>query len=113
MLVVIQKIRSRIVRYIKIGPTIVVVISPRRAEAIVMMRIVHASLLRNFLESPVALVVKEQIRFAGHSPRTALHQDPLETAESRVVAELRQVVDIDVHVARDKEIDVSVAVIIG
>ena len=98
VLVAIEKIRSGVVGYVKIGPAVVVVISPGCAEAVIMMRVVDAGLLRNFFEGAIALVVKEQIGFAGHAPGAALHEHSLEAAEARIVAELRQVVDIDVNV---------------
>ena len=59
MLVVIQKIRAGIVRDIKVGPAVVVVVAPGRSQSVVMMRIVDASLLRNFFEGAIALVMKE------------------------------------------------------
>ena len=113
MLVVIQKVGARIVRDIKIGPAVVVVVAPGRTQAVIVMWIVHAGFLRNFFKRAIAFVVKQQIRFAGHAPRPALHQHSLETAEARIVAELRQIVDIHVHITRDKKIYAAVAIIVG
>src|SRR5579863_430715 len=78
-----------------------------------MMRIVDTSLLRNFLERSIAPVMKQQIGFSGQSPRTALHQHSLKSAEPRIVAELWQFVDIDMNVARNKKINVAVAIIVS
>src|SRR5579864_4016257 len=78
-----------------------------------MMRIVYARLLRNFLEGSIALVMKQQIGFPRQSPWTALNQHSLKPAEPGIVAELRQFVDIDMHVARDKKINVAVTIVVG
>src|SRR5271156_1382605 len=113
MLIAIQIIWSGVICYVKVGPAVVVVIAPGCAQTIIMMGIVHSSLFGNFLEGTIALVVKEQIRFAGHSPRTTLHQHSLEAAKSRIVAEDGKVIDIHVDIARDKKIDFAVAIVIA
>jgi hypothetical protein len=77
-----------------------------------MVGIVDASFLRNFFEGSIALVVEKQIRFSGHAPRAALHQNSLVPAEVRIVAKLRQVVDIDMHIARNEEVDMAIAIVI-
>ncbi len=44
---------------------------------------------------------------------TALHQNASVAAEFFVAAKLRKLVHVQVHVARDKEIDVSITVVVG
>src|ERR1700675_4139865 len=112
MLIAIEKVRARIVRHVKIGPAVVVVITPSRAQAIIMMWIVDPGLLRNFFKRSIALVVKQQIRFSGQAPRSALHQYSFESAKARIVAKLRQLIHIDVNIARNKKIDPAIAIII-
>src|ERR1700730_9597301 len=57
--------------------------------------------------------MEEQVRLARQAPGATLHQHALEAAESGIAAEFGQLVDIDVHVARDKKIDLAVAVVVG
>src|SRR5271154_447728 len=57
--------------------------------------------------------MKQQIGFAGHTPRAALHQHALEAAEAGIVAELGQVVHIDVDITRDKKIHAAVAIVVS
>jgi hypothetical protein len=64
-----------------------------------MVGIVDASFLGNFLEGSIATVVKEQIGFALHSPRAALHQDSFEAAMFLVAAESGQFIHVDLDVA--------------
>ena len=52
-----------------------------------MFGIVYASLPGNFLEGSVSSIVKEQVGFALHSPRAALHQDSFEAAVFLIAAE--------------------------
>ena len=61
----------------------------------------NASAHGDFLKRAVATVVIQQIALALEPPRTALHEHAFVAAEF-AFAELRQVIEIDVHVARDK-----------
>src|SRR5205809_7148738 len=57
-------------------------------------------------------MVEEQIRLPNHSPRPALHKDSFEAAVFLVAAEGGQLIHIEMHVARDKQIDVPIFVIV-
>src|SRR5437588_11724834 len=87
VLVPIEKIRARIVGHVKVGPAVIVVVSPGRAQAVVVMGIVHSGFFRNLFKGTVTVVMKKQIGFARQSPGTALHQHSLEAAEARIVTE--------------------------
>ena len=64
-----------------------------------MFRVVDTSFLGNFLEGPIATVVKEQVRFALHSPGATLHQDSFEAAVFLIASEGGQFIHVNVDVA--------------
>ena len=57
--------------------------------------------------------MKEQVRFAEHSPRTALHRDSLEAAVLLILPEVGEFVHVEVHVSRDEQINVAVSIVVG
>ena len=61
MFVAIQIIGAGIIRDKQVGPAIVIVISPYRAESVVVIGIVDSSFLRHFFERSIAAIVKQQI----------------------------------------------------
>ena len=101
MIIVIQMIRRSIVGNEQVGPAIVVVIAPDHAQAVIAVRIIHPSFLRNFLERTVAPVVKKQVSFPLHAPGAALHWHSFEIAELGA-ARHRQIIHIHVYVAGDE-----------
>src|SRR5215471_20047382 len=105
-------IRGGIVSDEQIGPAVVVVVALGHAEAVVFVGIVNARLLRYFFECAIATIVVEKIGFALHAPGAALHGNAFELTKLGR-AELRQVVHVHVNVARDEQIDIAVAVIVG
>ena len=112
LVVAVQKIRRRIVRDVQVRPPVAVVIEPGDAEPEVAVRIGHARLLRYVGEVAVAVVVKENIRFARKSARAALHGDAAVLARL-VPAEIRQMIEIDFDVAADEQIEPAVPIVIG
>src|SRR2546429_2259325 len=78
-----------------------------------MVWIVYASFLGNFLEGSIATIVKKQVGFALHPPRAALHQDSLEAAVFLIAAEGGQFINVNVDVAGNEQIDESVTVIVS
>ena len=56
--------------------------------------------------------MKQQIALALHSPRSALHADSLEAAGLLVAAKCRELVDVEMHIARDEQIDMTVTVVV-
>ena len=55
---------------------------------------------------------KQQVRFAVHSPRTALHGNSFELAEA-LCCRIPAGCHVDVHIAGHEEIDVAVAIVVG
>ena len=113
MLVVIEVVRAGIVGDVQIGPTVVIVIAPDRAQAVVFVGIVDACLFGNFFKRAVAAIVKEQVGFPEHAPGSALHRDSLEAAVLLVLAEVRQFIHVKVNVAGDEKIYVSVTIVVS
>src|SRR5262249_22194842 len=56
--------------------------------------------------------MEQKVRFSLEAARTALDGDPPVLA-GLVLAELRQVREVDVHVAADEEIELAVTIVVG
>ena len=110
-IVVIEQARRRVVGYVKIEAAVFVVIQPQHAQPVVASG-VDAELLRDIGKGAVAIVVVETVAAALQSARPAIDRDAAILAE-HAVAELGQVVDIQVHVVGDIEIEVAIVVIIA
>src|SRR6266576_76224 len=113
MLVAIQIVRASIIRYIKIGPAVVVVIAPHYSHSVVEMFIVHARFFRDVLEGSIASIVKQEIAFTLHTPLSALHQNATETAEFLVAAQFWKLIHIYVDVARNEQIYTAIAIVVS
>ena len=111
-LILIQEIRRRIVGHVQIGPPVGVVVEPRDAEPEVRARIGDARLRADLGEAAVAVVVKQQVGLALQAARTALDGNAAILA-GLVLAEFRQMIEIDLHVAADEEIEISVVIVVG
>src|SRR5580704_2958867 len=72
-IVVIEIVGNGIVGDDKIGPAVVVVIGPHRAEAVVADLIMDASFHGDFFERAIPAIVVEKIALAFEAPRAALH----------------------------------------
>src|SRR4029078_13406996 len=107
----VEEMGGGVVRDVEIGPAVVVEVEPRDAQAEVAARIGHAGLLRHVGELAVAVVVEEEIAFPLQAARPALHRDAAVFA-GLVLAELREVGEIDLHVAADEKIETAVAVLV-
>ena len=81
------------------------------AQAVIAVRVGDAGLLRHVGERAVAVVAVERVAVAGQSARAALHGDALELA-GLVLAELRQVVEVEVDVVGDEQIEIAVVVVV-
>src|SRR3989440_2356885 len=112
VVVVVEIVGNGIVGDQEVRPAIVVVIDPHDAEAVVADLIMDAGLDGNFLKGAVAAIVIEEVALPLQAPGTALHQDAFEAAEL-IAAELRQVVHVQMGVARDIKIDEAVAVVVA
>src|SRR5207249_10988348 len=102
MLITIQIIRAGIIRHIEIGPAIVIVVTPLHSQTVIAVGIINPGFPRYFFESAIAAIVKQQIALALHAPRTALNSDSLEAASLLITPKSWQVIDVEVHVARDE-----------
>ena len=109
--VVIEQARRRIVRDVKIKAPVFVVIQPQDAETVIAFDI-NAEFFRDIGEGAVTVVVVETIARALQPARPAIYRDAPILAE-QTVAELRQIVDVQVDVVRDIEIEVAVVVIVA
>ena len=113
MFVVVEVIRAGIVGDIQVGPAVVVVIAPDHAQAVVFVGVVDAGFLGNFFKRAIAAIVKQQVGFAQHAPRAALHRDSLEAAVLLIFAEVGQFVHVEMHVAGDEQVHMAVAVVVA
>src|SRR5260370_33218347 len=77
------------------------------------MRIVDPGLSGNLFERAIAPVVVEEIGFPLQTPGPALHQHAAKAAELFIAAQLRQLIHIDVDIARYEQIHMAVAVVIS
>src|SRR4030088_1569538 len=109
VIVVVEVIRTGVVRHIQVGPAIVVVVAPNALHAKVVLRIVNAGCFRNVLEGAIAAIAEQEVRLAWKAPRSTLHHDPTEPAKLIIAAEFRQLVDVNEHVSRDKQIYLPIA----
>src|SRR5438094_10593129 len=66
----------------------------------------------NFFRRAVAAIVIEEIAFAFEAPGAALHKDAFEAAEF-VATELGKLVHVQMGIARDEEVDETVAVVVA
>src|SRR6266478_6436112 len=112
VIVVIEIVGDGVVGDEEIGPSVVVVIHPHDAQAVVADLIVDAGFDGNFFKGSVTAIVIEKITFAFEAPRATLHQNALEAAEF-VAPELREIVHVEVGVAGDVKVDETVAVVIA
>src|ERR1700724_567592 len=110
MVIVVEVVRTGVVRDIQIGPAIVVEVAPDALHAEVMLGVVNTGCFGDVLEGTIAAVAKQKIRFARKSPRSTLHHDPAETAKLIIAAEFRQLVDVNEYVPRHKKIDTPIAI---
>jgi len=108
VIVVVKIIRASIVSDIKVGPAVIVIVTPNYPETVVSVGIVHPGFLRDFFECSVAAVVIEQVGFAHHAPGAALHDDAAEFAG----AECSDVGEVHVNVPRDENIDEAVFIVV-
>ena len=64
------------------------------------------------MKRPLPVVAEEEVGLAGQPARAALHGDAAVLA-GLVLAELGQVLQVDLHVAADEEVEVAVAIVVG
>src|SRR5271168_456107 len=93
VIVVIEVAGDGVVGDEEIGPAIVVVVGPHRAEAVVADVVVDAGFGADFFERAVAAIVVEQVAFALQSPGAALHLQAFEIAKF-VAAECGELIEI-------------------
>ena len=108
--VVIEVIGAAIVRDIKIGPAVVIVISPHDPHAMQLARVAHRCLLRDIFECSIAAIAEEKVAFAFHFVGH-LEDDRPVSLHMRIGR--RKVMKVCFHVAGNKQIEVAVAVVIG
>src|SRR2546422_6444033 len=104
MFIMVEIVGAGVVRYVEIRPTVIVVVGPDALHAVVVIWIIYPGLLRNVFKRSVAAIAEQEVGFTGKSPRTALHRDASKSAGLVISAEFRQLVDIDVHIARHEKI---------
>jgi hypothetical protein len=107
MLVAVEVIGLSVICDVEIGPTVVIVVAPDRAQSEAPIRIADAGFLAHVLEGTVATVVEQEVRFAVHAPGS------LDRKAFVVGRNGTQLVDVGMDVARDEEIDATVAIIIS
>ena len=110
--IAIKKVGCSIVGHIEVRTSIVVEVAPNHAHAVIPIGIIHAGLFRDLSKGAVAVVVIESIACAFQSTRAALHLQ----VEKRTCGSIRQFLQIfqmAVHVVTDKQVNESVAIVIG
>ncbi len=112
LLVLVEEVRAGVVGHVEVRPAVAVEVEPGHAQAEVLARVADASLLSDLGEVPVPVVPEQEVRFAGEASRAALHVDAAILA-SLALAELRELVEVEVHVAADEEVEVPVPIVVG
>src|SRR6266404_4660739 len=108
--IAIEIIRAGIVGDIQIRPAIIVVIRPHSLHPEIVRRIVDSGFLGDILKRSVSSIAKQEIGFSRQSPGATLDRYAAELACLFVTAELRQFVDVYIHVTGNKEIYITIAV---
>ena len=75
--------------------------------------IIQPGFLRDIFKGTVTAIVKEKVAFALHAPGSALHEHAAKLAEFFIAAEFGQLVHVDMNIARDKQIDVPIAIVVA
>src|SRR5437660_10669223 len=75
--------------------------------------IIHPGFLRDIFKGTVTAIVKEKVAFALHAPGPALHEHAAKLAEVLIAAEFGQLVHVDMNIARDKQLDVPIAIVVA
>ncbi len=112
MIVVVEIIGNGIVGDEEIGPTIIIVVHPHDTESVVANVIMDARFDGNFLKGAITTIMIEEVAFAFETPGTTLNENALEAAEF-VAAKLGEIVHVEMRIARNKQIDEAVAVVVA
>src|SRR3954471_23291193 len=111
LLIDVHEVGSGIVRDIQVGPPVVVVIEPGDAQSEVSAGIAYARLLGDVGEVAVPVIVKEEIGFTRETARPALHRNAA-IFTRLVLAEFGQSREVDLDVAADEEIELSIVIVV-
>jgi len=112
VIVVIEVVRGGIVGHVQVWPAVIIIVAPRRTQTVIQVGVAHPRFLGNILKGAIAAIAKEEMAFSYHAPGAALDGDPLEMAKLGA-PELGKMVHIDVHITRDEQIHVAIAVVVG
>ena len=107
----IEKVGCRIVCDKNIHQTITVKVAAAYAQSVVTIRIGHAGLFGDVGKCAVAFVMVKRIPGSGQAPWPTLYWYSFELAGTSL-AKFGQVVDIEVYVVGDKEVELSIVVVI-
>ena len=113
MFVAIKIVGAGVIRDVQIGPAVVFEIRPQRLHAESVPRIVDSRFLRNLFKSTVAAIMEQQVGLTRKPIRPAQNADSKIVAGRAVVVRFRQRAHILVHIARNKKIDVPIAIVIS
>ena len=111
-IIAIENARGAVASDINIGPAIVVEVESRNAERVVAVGLVDVRFLGNVLESVVAAIAVQDVLRPRESARPAHHRHTLPHARWPI-SESRRRGKIKVHVVRDHQIEMAVAIIIN
>src|SRR5262245_34422192 len=97
--------------HVQIRPAIIIEVEPCDTEPEITFGIADAGALGDVGEPHAAVVAKQKVRLSWQPARPALHRDSAVLA-GLVAPELRQVLQIDLHVTADEEIEIAILVVI-
>jgi hypothetical protein len=112
LLVDVEEAGRGVVGHVQVRPAVLVGVEPGDPEAEVPARVGHPRRLAHLREVAVAVVAVEEVGHAGQAAGAALHLDAAMLA-GLALAELGQVVEVELHVTADEEVQVAVPVVVG
>src|SRR5262249_41758624 len=96
---------------VNVHPAVIVEVTANHAHSEVAVGVGDPGLFRDVSKSAVTVIMKERVARAAHPSGAALHRDSLVLA-SLVLAELRQVVEVVIHVIGNEEVEPPIIVVV-
>ena len=106
--VAIEKIGTHVIGHEEIGPAVVVIIGPHNAHTQAFVWIADARFFRHIFKRSIAAIVIENVRLTFRYRNLHLQSLVIEG----IVAGLRQMMNVCVHVSRYEQIQMAVAIVI-
>ena len=108
----VEVVGGRVVGDVEVEPAVAVHVDPGDAKAEVAVGIADARFLADLGEGAARILAEQEIGGARQAPRSTLDGDAAVLA-GLVLAELRQVVQVELDVPANEQVEVAVAVVVG